>query len=366
MNLALKYRPKTFADVAGQRAVSVVLQAMIQKGRLSQVLLFTGASGVGKTSMARIVAAQLNADASEDVFAGTHPAVLEIDAASNGSVERIRNLRKDTSYAIPGHRVVVLDEIQAISDQGFSALLNLLEFPPPNVTFILITTESHRVPKTIRHRADRYNFKAATVEEIHDRLTLVKQKESFNVEDDLLTLIAERSEGSYREALMLLDQVTIAEISSVDEYNNLQGEVDYGPTLIRSALSGPVTALSQLESVMRYTTTDSIIDRTGETLRDLILIKGGSKLQYTGKALDVRVELATKLGTDQLLKAIHIIWDLQTKLSNGNPVRGLEMAYAIIGEALNTSASAQLGAMSVQANIDQQKMSFKDMQGFKK
>lgn len=362
MNLALKYRPKQFSDVAGQRAVSVVLQAMITKNSLSQVLLFTGASGVGKTSMARIVAAQLNSEAAEDVFSGTHPAVLEIDAASNGSVERIRNLRKDISYAVPGHRVVVMDEIQAISDQGFNALLNLLEFPPPNVTFILITTEEHRVPKTIRHRSDRYPFKAATVEEIHDRLLYVKQQEGFEIADDLLNLIAERSEGSYREALMILDQVTVAEIKSVAEYNELQGEVDYGPTLIRSALSGPVEALSQLESVLRYTTTDNIIDRTGETLRDLIMLKGGNRLQYTGKALEVRHELATKLGTDQLLKAIHIIWDLQTKLADGNPVRGLEMAYAIMGETLNTTPSAALGAMSVQANIDQQKMSFQAMQ----
>jgi DNA polymerase III subunit gamma/tau len=359
MNLALKYRPKQFSDVAGQRAVCVMLQAMIQKQKLSQVLLFTGASGVGKTSMARIVAAQLNSEAAEDVFAGTHPAVLEIDAASNGSVERIRNLRKDTAYAVPGHRVVIMDEIHAISDQGFTALLNLLEFPPPNVTFILITTEAHRAPKTIRHRSDRYNFKQATEEELFDRLVYVKEQEGFDISDDLLNLLASRAEGSYREAIMLLDQVTTADITTVEAYNELQGDIDYGPLLLKSALSGPISAISQLEIILRYTNTEEIADRTVEVLTELLVLKGGQKLQYSGKALEIRLELVAKLTPEQILKSMKLMWDLQTKLSAGNPVRGLEMAFSLMGEVLNTSPQLTAPAVST-------KMSLQDMQRFTK
>lgn len=334
MKLDLKYRPREFSDVVGQKSVSVVLNAMISKGKLSQVLLFTGPSGVGKTSMARIIAAQLNSEGATEVHKGTHPAVLEIDAASNGSVEAIRNLKKSLNYVIPGHRVIILDEVHAISDAAWTALLNMLEFPTPNVTFILITTELHKVPKTIRHRCDKYPFKKATVEDLVSRLSWVAEQESISLETSLIELIAQRSEGSYREALMILSQISTADITTVAQYNELQGEVDYGPSLVKSALSGPVSAINQLETILRYTNTDDITDRTIETLRDVMVLKGGLSLQYSGHALESRLELAAKLGTDQILKAMRIIWDLQTKLANTDSVRSLEMAFSLLGEIL--------------------------------
>lgn len=340
MNLALKYRPREFSDVVGQRATTVMLNAMIQKGKLSQVLLFTGPSGVGKTSMARIIAAQLNSEGAEDVHAGTHPAVLEIDGASNGSVDAIRQLKKDLNFVVPGHRVIIIDEVHAISDAAFAALLNMLEFPPANVTFILITTEEQEVIKTIRTRGQHYKFLEASVEDLRARLDHIVAQESIVMDSDLVDLIAQRSEGSFRQACMLLEQAWVAEVQSVEQYNELQGEVDYGPTLLKSALKGPVAALNQLETVLRYTSTSSVTDRTVEALRDVMVLKGGQKLQYSGKALEIRLELASKLGTDQILKAIRIMWDLQTKLNTGNPVRGLEMAYSLIGEILKVEIEA--------------------------
>lgn len=335
MNLALKYRPREFDDVVGQKANSVILKAMIDKNKLSQVLLFTGPSGIGKTSMARIIAAQVNSEGAEDVHQGTHPAVLEIDAASNGSVEAIRQLKRDVNYAIIGHRVVILDEAHAMSPEAFAALLNLLEFPPTNVTFILITTEAHKIPKTIRHRCDHYKFKKASVEDLIGRLRWVVSQEGIEIEDALVDLIAQRSEGSYREALMILDQVNTGGISSVAEYNNLQGEVDYGPSLILSATGGSAAALIKLDEVLRYTAAEDVIDRTVDTLKDIMVLKGGMQLSHSGQALESRLELASKLGIDQVLKAIRIVWDLQTKLGAGDPVRGLEMAYSLLGEILN-------------------------------
>jgi DNA polymerase-3 subunit gamma/tau len=342
MNLALKYRPRNFNDVVGQKAISVILNAMVVKDRLSQVLLFTGPSGTGKTTMARIIAAELNPDAKEDVYSGTHPSVLEIDAASNGSVAAIRNLKKDLNFYVPGKRVVIIDEVHSISPEAFDALLNLLEFPPENVYLILCTTEIQALEPAIRHRCDRYNFKTASIEDLLERLNYVNSTEQFGVSDDLLNLIAQRSEGSYRESMMLLEQLTAAEITTVEEYNNLNGEVDYGPGLISSSISGPSAAVSKLESVLRYTNTEEISDRTVETLRDLMLLKAGVKLGYSEKALSDRIDLASKLGTDQILKAIRIMWDLQTKLSNSDPTRGLEMAYALIGQALQKEETARL------------------------
>lgn len=335
MNLALKYRPREFNDVVGQKAASVILNAMIAKDKLPQVLLFTGPSGVGKTSMARIIAAQLNSEGAQDVHEGTHPAVLEIDAASNGNVEAIRNLKKDLNFAIPGHRVIIIDEAHAMSDEAKTALLNLLEFPPANVTFILITTELHRIPKTIRHRHTRFAFKLASVEDLAARIWWIAAKENISISNELVDFIAQRAEGSYREAIMQLEQVWLGDIHTMEEFNDLQGEVDYGPNLIRSALSGPVSALTQLESILRYTNPEEVVDRVVETLKDIMLLKGGIALSYSGDSLSSRTELASKLSTDKVLKAIRIIWDLQTKLNAGDPVRGLELAFALIGEILN-------------------------------
>ena len=358
MNLALKYRPQEFTDIVGQKATSVILGAMIAKNKLPQVLLFTGPSGVGKTSMARIIAAQLNSEGAQDVHEGTHPDVLEIDAASNGNVEAIRQLKKNVNFATIGHRVVILDEAHAMSSEAFAALLNLLEFPPKNTTFILITTELHKIPKTIRHRHTRFAFKLASVEDLIEMLKHITQAENITIDQDLLNLIAQRAEGSYREALMLLEQIWIGDITSVGEFNELQGEVDYGPSLIRSALNGPIMALNHLESVLRYTNPEEVVDRTVEILKDIMILKGGITLNYSGDALAARLELASKLSIDKILKAIRIIWDLQTKLNTGDPVRGLELAYSLIGEVLDlginkttevTSKPTPSAAMTIEA-----------------
>jgi DNA polymerase-3 subunit gamma/tau len=357
-NLALKYRPRTFDEVVGQKSISVILKAMVANNALEQALLFTGPSGVGKTSMGRIIAAALNPEFAEDVHSGTHFSVIEIDAASNGSVDSIRALKRSLNYAVPGHRVVILDEVHAVSPEGFAALLNLLEFPPANVTLILITTEAHKIPKTIRHRCDTYNFIRANQNDIMQRLKYVVEQEGIQIEEDLLNLISQRSEGSYRESLMILRQIWMGGITTVEQYNQLQGEVDFGPTLLKSALSGSSAALIGLEEILRFAPADSVVDRTIEALRDVIVLQGGISLSYSGKALDARLELASKLTKDQVIKAMRIIWDLQTKLANADSVRGVEMAYSLLGEILQ-APKTQIPEV---APVKSAPMSFADMQ----
>lgn len=358
MSLALKYRPRRFEDVVGQKAASVILSAMIKQDKLASVLLFTGPSGVGKTSMARIVAAEIHSDAKEIVHAGDHPFVLEIDAASNGSVEAIRNLKRDLSYATLGHKVIIIDEAHAISPEAFAAMLHMLENPTGQVTFILITTEAHKIPKTIRHRCDSYQFKLASVVDLLSRLQDVVAKEQINVSTELLEVLAQRSEGSFREALMMLDQVASSGITTVEDYNELHGEIDFGPGLIASTLLGSAAALDKLESILRYTNTEEVIDRTVETLRDLILLRGGLELKQSGTMLAQRQKLAKQLDLSDLVKGISIIWDLQTKLTQTDSVRGLEMAYAMLGEVFKRQI-----AVPVMAPIRQDEaLSFEEMQ----
>ncbi len=334
MNLALKYRPREFSDVVGQRATSVILNAMVAKQALSQVLLFTGPSGVGKTTMARIVAAELNPDAKEDVHNGTHPAVIEIDGASNGSVEAMRRLKRELNLMTVGRRVVIIDEVHAISEEAKAVLLNLLEFPPANVTFILITTEAHRIPITVRHRCDHYFFKQASVEDLVQRLSHVVSAEGIETSEQLINLIAQRSEGSFRESLMLLEQASVVGVKTVEQYNTLHGEIDYGPTLIINAMRGPSNAMDMLQSVLRHASAEEVVNRVIETLRDLMLLKGGIDLSYTDSALDTRIEIAKNISKEQILACMKIMWTLQTKLALGDPVRGLELAFSLMGEAL--------------------------------
>jgi|SRR4051812_21968270 len=363
MNLALKYRPHEFKDVVGQRAISTILAAMVAKQSLYQVLLFTGPSGVGKTSMARIIAAQLNSEGVQEVREGRHPSVLEIDGASNGSVAAIRDLKKDLNYAVPGVRVIIIDEVHSISGEAFDALKEMLEFPRKNVYFILCTTEAHKLEAAVRHRCDRYNFKRASVSDLREMLKDIVAKEQIEIDSALINFIAQRSEGSYREATMQLEQIYKGNIHTIDEYNELQGEVDYGPVLLESALSGPVAAITKLESVLYYANAEDVADRVVETIKDIMLVKSGITLTYTGAPSDVRMHLASKLNGAQLLKAIKIIWDLQTKLSSGDTIRGLEMAFAMIGEAFQVNTPTV--DKPATSNVSSAPMSLAAMQQYK-
>ncbi len=165
-----------------------------------------------------------------------------------------------------------------------------------------------------------------------ERLKYVAEQESINVSDELINLIAQRSEGSYRESLMILQQLSVADITTVEEYNEFQGEIDFGPGLIDSTLYGPSSALRKLEDILRYSSATEVVERTVETLRDLILIKGKLSVSFTGEALESRRSLAEKVSQASLIKAIKLMWDVETKLKSTDTVRSLAMAFSLMGD----------------------------------
>ncbi|MBR0460893.1 DNA polymerase III subunit gamma/tau [Candidatus Saccharibacteria bacterium] len=210
MGLALyrKYRPTTLDNVVGQSQITTALSQAIKSGKISHAYLFTGPRGTGKTSVARIFAHAINNFdyTVEDEYLD----IIEIDAASNTSVDDIRELReKSIITPVKGkYKIYIIDEVHMLSKSAFNALLKTLEEPPAHVIFIMATTDAHKVPITISSRSQVYNFKLADPDTMLDFLTTVADKEKLKIDQDALKIITERGGGSFRDSLSLLDQIS--------------------------------------------------------------------------------------------------------------------------------------------------------------
>lgn len=217
---ARKYRPGTFDDVVGQSHVVQTLMNAVDTKRIAHAYLFSGTRGVGKTTVARILAKALNCEQGPtghpcntcvncvEITQGTSVDVMEIDGASNTSVDDVREIRENVKFSpFRGHyRVYIIDEVHMLSNSAFNALLKTLEEPPSHVVFIFATTEIHKIPATILSRCQHYNFRRIARQEIIDRLRHVATQDGMTIEDRSFTALARASEGSMRDGLSLLDQ----------------------------------------------------------------------------------------------------------------------------------------------------------------
>ncbi|MDO9117359.1 MAG: DNA polymerase III subunit gamma/tau [Nitrospira sp.] len=217
---ARKYRPGTFDDVVGQSHVVQTLMNAVDTKRIAHAYLFSGTRGVGKTTVARILAKALNCEQGPtghpcntcvncvEITQGTSVDVMEIDGASNTSVDDVREIRENVKFSpFRGHyRVYIIDEVHMLSNSAFNALLKTLEEPPSHVVFIFATTEIHKIPATIMSRCQHYNFRRIARQEIIDRLRHVATQDGMTIEDRSFTALARASEGSMRDGLSLLDQ----------------------------------------------------------------------------------------------------------------------------------------------------------------
>ncbi len=248
-----KYRPHSFAEVVGQDHIATTLSNALKTGRISHAYLFTGPRGVGKTSVARILAKAVNGLKPDDHR--QHLDIIEIDAASNRRIDEIRDLRQKvhSAPASSKYKVYIIDEVHMLTKEAFNALLKTLEEPPAHVIFILATTEAHKLPETIISRTQRFNFRPITIEDTVEHLRGIAQKEEISISDEALQAIAEHGNGSFRDSVSLLDQASsLAGRIDIDQIRNLLGLApsEVILALIKIVASGtPRQLLGELESI---------------------------------------------------------------------------------------------------------------------
>lgn len=355
--LALDYRPRTFKEVVGQKHVSVVLKAIVRSGDVPAALILAGSRGTGKTTMARIFAASLNCPDRDDadpcaecpsclsVQIGASMSVLEIDAASNGLVDDIRKLKDVVSYSHEGMwRVVLLDEAHSMSREAFNALLKILEEPPPNTCFVMLTTESNKILPTVRSRSMSFDFRRHTVEDIVGHLRKIRDEREIEVTDDLIDEVAVRAEGGMRDAVMALDQLQRAGVGTVDEYRESFGLTDVSEPLLEAITTGDLSAGNQIldDHFRRSGDAGQLVADLTSCVRDLLVLKSGGTIHARQAE---RERLAGRFTQDKLTSCIKILWDLKgrTRHVDADQRTTTEMAFVLLCEAMSDRVPIQNG-----------------------
>ena len=346
--LARRFRPQTFTEVVGQERISQTLRNAIREGRVAHAYLFTGARGVGKTSMARIFAKALNCpnidkdgvpcnncEICNGISTGQDVDVSEIDGASNRGIDDIRSLRANVGVKSmrSKYKVYIIDEVHMLTKEAFNALLKTLEEPPPLVKFIFCTTEPNKVPDTILSRCQRFDFGTISVDNISLRLGQLAEAEGFQVEPAALELVARRAAGSMRDSQSLFDQLLAfgaEKITSADVHRLLGTAPDDRVVGIIDALIGRdrAGALQRLEgSLNEGTQLEALTDQFVGYFRDLMVTACGAvEASLLSVGTDQRPKLqeqASRWGLQTIVAAMQIMAETKARMQRVSYGRAL-------------------------------------------
>jgi DNA polymerase-3 subunit gamma/tau len=327
--LARKWRPQSFDKVVGQRPITQTLVNAIKSGRIYHAYLFTGPRGIGKTTVARILAKALNCQGGLtpspcqdcpsclDITRGSSLDVIEIDGASNRGIDEIRELREMVKYAPSRDRykVYIIDEVHQLSKDAFNALLKTLEEPPPHVVFIFATTEAHKIPATILSRCQRFDFKRLASKEIEVHLQMIAEEEKIELEPTALLTLSHNAEGSLRDAQSLLDQMIAfcGQKITQKDVETVLGLVDQ--ELLRSLLEALLAAEGKAVILLVAQATEKGYDLRQLTLdfldylRDLQLVKRGAPemVERASSLVEILKEQSPRVSPELLNRTLEIL-----------------------------------------------------------
>ena len=330
------YRPNTFDEVAGQEHIVRTLKNALATGKLAHAYLFAGPRGTGKTTMAKLLAKALNCDEGigcqcneckncKAIIDGTHPDVLELDAASNNGVDEIRDLIDKVKYGtiLGRYKVYIIDEVHMLSTGAFNALLKTLEEPPEHVIFILATTEPHKILPTILSRCQRYDFTKLSDKDIKNRLKSVLENEGVDYNEDAIDIIISLADGGMRDALSILDQVLAYSGNKLDVQDILDifalESKEEKISLLNSIISKDVADV--LARINRYVALGTDIKRLTDDLliilKDILIYQSSRNTSCLEALNEQEVKSFFKrLDIEETLKMIDIIMSAQKDYKN--------------------------------------------------
>ena len=353
------YRPKNFSDVIGQEHIVRTLKNQIENNNVGHAYLFCGTRGTGKTSTAKIFSRAVNCtnlhndepcnecENCREILEDKTMDVVEIDAASNNSVDDIRELRENVKYspAKAKYKVYIIDEVHMLSQGAFNALLKTLEEPPSYVIFILATTEPHKIPATILSRCQRFDFKRVTVKDISSRMRYICEKEGIEADEKALNLIARNSQGALRDALSILDQCISFEGNKIS-YNdviellgsvNIEQLFDLAESVIKEDTRKSLQILNDF--IIWGKDVRNLVNDLIDHFRNLMVCKISNDLDeiisLPEETIDLLKQQAETIDTNNLIRILNILSEAQDGMKiSSNPRVLMEVTMMKIAQPM--------------------------------